>query len=1652
MHVCAWVAVTLGLLLTLIGLHPVQAQSSVTTPLNNATSLPVGSCTPTIPCSNGACCNGNSGFCGFGPEYCTPVASGGNCTSSCDAQAECGPNAPPANITCPLNVCCSQYGFCGTTADFCGTGCQSNCGEPVPPVCGTETDSALTRRIGYYNGAAASRGCMAFPPEQIYTEDLTHVNFAFASISNSFQVVEANPGDSQLWQRTTNLKSQDPTLEIFLSIGGWNFNDPPTSTIFSQLVASTANTDTFIASVLSVMETYAFDGIDIDWEYPGAYDRGGGPADTENYVTFMAAVKAAFRSEGYGLSFTAPSSYWYLQHFDLPGLLKSADWVNVMTYDLHGVWDGTDPYVGYVLDAHTNLTEIDEAFDLYWRVGVNPSQVTMGFAFYGRTFTLASSACWEPGCAWVSGGNPGPCSATSGILMWSEIEPIFNTSGDAQSVIDPDAAVNYMMWDTNQWVSFDNAETFAMKMNYANDHCIGGSMIWSLDQDDSTYTALTGLYGNVTQGIASGVSQSTGCIETDWNVNACPDGYSFVGSDQNLDGESRFICCESGNAPSPESCAWRLFPADSSTCLSVCPPGDILLATSTSFCMSGAMPFCCHTNVTAIENCTVGGCSTTPTCPAGNSSESLFVTTVVNGNPGTTSNDLPCTGGESKPFCCDGSDFPYQNCKWVGTPPLCLDDGCAIGQIAVISDVQGDASQPCSGSGSRTYCCDPIGSAYVPVPFYDIFPSNITEGAETFDVEFDPDVTNSPQVASGSNSTTTDNENTEAFGEVFIDSPNANAVSSMAVVSDWVVTSCDPTSDQAQTVLAYCSKSMDNSGCAHVFIGGAEHTIVQMPSSCGLGPYARVASLTPHVNQSILPETQQAKKPANELVYSLSFDYDFSVIPESNGPIYMRADVTDMPGYWDNVVDSPPERKRWLQEQEMKKPLHRRWWGAFTTWLAKITTVEETASVGRVFSWADTWTIYQDSVACPGSTTMPSFEASLDIKLMGSASTSARFGYYLQATVVPPSVQAAYLYFNADANAYAEFTIDGLALVQYDSSTIQFASFGFPGLYYPGLLTIGPSLVINGYITGQLSVQATLQLSTQIQFPPVNIQLGAVNDSFTGLPSTMTQMPVGMPTTNFGTQVELAGDLSVHLVPAIQIGVSVLNGAVIDAQAYVQSDLYAGISLNSSVSNTQAPQACYNIYYGIDFYGGLTGSLLYWESGTVQWPFYQTEFSASSKCWNPSSGSAKREVSELQHPEPLHQPIIQRAPDERYPAYILEKNGDQERYIYPVKQLLTIDPPAPTKEQLMKRDTSAAIPQVPGMLTCPGPDGINQTSDDVYADLPTNLLDAWEKRRRSIEDIPDEFDHHFDDDWDYDLSHDDFEQLFTRELHLEELSTSTVQIPGCANREFSAYPYTGKYTATNEYWDFQYPGRDLAVSTYTANTAKSPFATSITYAREHIYEIQLISLFIGDLQSQQTVWSLVSPTFCDWVDTILNGPVLNDLLMCLPSNKRSNNPPYMPWLEAWANGAKARAFSGSAISDPNEFKSYGASRMVAVMRGTVGLVSYMNNPRVVQSFVSQSQCMRGVWYNQNSSLGSVYDAWIKAKVTGFNTAMQNGITSMLQGWNNRWGSSVVGIYVSYANDVTMNPTLVTNQVTAQDLQQYLVNYVQANPVAWTSQL
>lgn len=131
-------------------------------------------CSKKKPCKNGACC-GKSGHCGFGKKYCGTTGKSPNdaCWSNCDAHAECGKDAKKPGTKCPLNVCCSEYGFCGTTEEFCGDGCQSNCKQPGS---GASDGNVQERIIGYYEAWNHDKSCMGMKIHQIPVESLTHVN------------------------------------------------------------------------------------------------------------------------------------------------------------------------------------------------------------------------------------------------------------------------------------------------------------------------------------------------------------------------------------------------------------------------------------------------------------------------------------------------------------------------------------------------------------------------------------------------------------------------------------------------------------------------------------------------------------------------------------------------------------------------------------------------------------------------------------------------------------------------------------------------------------------------------------------------------------------------------------------------------------------------------------------------------------------------------------------------------------------------------------------------------------------------------------------------------------------------------------------------------------------------------------------------------------------------------------------------------------------------------------------------------------------------------------------------------------------------------------------------------------------------------------
>ncbi|KAJ6020329.1 glycoside hydrolase family 18 protein [Penicillium canescens] len=407
------------------------------------------------PSSDAYSCSASSPC--LGPDFCGSDV----CISSCDAKSDCDPgwgSEWSTAETCPLNVCCSKYGFCGTTSEFCGNKTVTQ------PSCSSGT-SASKRVIGYYEGWSSTRTCRGMYPEDLLTTAYTHLNYAFAFVDpTSFEIAPMSSGDTALYSRFTALKTYNPGLETWISVGGWSMNDldQPTATTFSDLAGSESAQAAFFKSLVHFMSTYGFDGVDIDWEYPVAPERAGKAADFANYVLFLKNLKNALGSAGhnYGLSITLPSSYWYMQNFDIKSLESYVDWFNVMTYDLHGTC-------------------------------IDPSKVVMGMGFYGRSFTLSDPSCKTAGCPFSGGGNPGNCSASAGTLMYSEIQDI--VANGATVVEDLDAAVAIVTWDENQWVSYDNNATLKLKMDYASSKCLGGVMIWAASTDDASGSAIKSL-------------------------------------------------------------------------------------------------------------------------------------------------------------------------------------------------------------------------------------------------------------------------------------------------------------------------------------------------------------------------------------------------------------------------------------------------------------------------------------------------------------------------------------------------------------------------------------------------------------------------------------------------------------------------------------------------------------------------------------------------------------------------------------------------------------------------------------------------------------------------------------------------------------------------------------------------------------------------------------------------------------------------------------------------------------------------------------------------------------------------------------------------------------------------------------------------------
>ncbi|GAA2336324.1 glycosyl hydrolase family 18 protein [Dactylosporangium salmoneum] len=340
------------------------------------------------------------------------------------------------------------------------------------------------------------------------------------------------------------LKAKYPNLKILVSIGGWTYSKyfsdaAATDTSRKALVSSCI--DMFIKGNLPSRNGYGgagtgagiFDGIDIDWEYPGATGHTGNhytAADKQNYTLLMAEFRSQLDALGTGkkyLTAAVPAGQDKIMQIETNKVGQYLDYANAMTYDMHGGWESTGPtnlQAPLYNSPNDPMTPVPPGNGKYsidsaikaWTVGDSgygipggfpAAKLTLGYPFYYRGWTGVPAGANHGLYQTATGPATGHANSgnVAGVSFYKELTGFVNNP--SYTYLDPTTKGAYFYDGTTFW-SGDSAASIQAKADYQHCNGLGGAMMYSLEALDPAGTLFNAVV-NSTNGATAGCSTSS---------------------------------------------------------------------------------------------------------------------------------------------------------------------------------------------------------------------------------------------------------------------------------------------------------------------------------------------------------------------------------------------------------------------------------------------------------------------------------------------------------------------------------------------------------------------------------------------------------------------------------------------------------------------------------------------------------------------------------------------------------------------------------------------------------------------------------------------------------------------------------------------------------------------------------------------------------------------------------------------------------------------------------------------------------------------------------------------------------------------------------------------------------------------------------------
>ena len=356
--------------------------------------------------------------------------------------------------------------------------------------------------IGYYTAWEWYKRAGLTAPKNMDFSKYTIINYSFFQTDK-----DGNIWGSDAWADSILLRGQydynDPIqpsyfpntslidlahvagAKVMVSIGGWTLSE--TFPAMSSTAKGRAN---FAHNCVLVLHRYSFDGIDIDWEYPCYADHKGTPADKENFTLLMQAIRDSIDVYGAKVNqkmlLTGAFGAQDIRNeaIEWDKVKKTMDFFNLMNYDYNGGWSEVGSHnAPLYAPAKGDTNALDNSFRrLVTKYGVDPKQLNLGVAFYGRSLMGKEGTKLD-----LYGTAHKGCEDTitfvpdlGGSLYWNLLIQMdkFDQKWD-DKVQNP-----YLIGkNVNTLVTYDDPKSIKLKAQYVKDKEAAGVIIWEISGD-----------------------------------------------------------------------------------------------------------------------------------------------------------------------------------------------------------------------------------------------------------------------------------------------------------------------------------------------------------------------------------------------------------------------------------------------------------------------------------------------------------------------------------------------------------------------------------------------------------------------------------------------------------------------------------------------------------------------------------------------------------------------------------------------------------------------------------------------------------------------------------------------------------------------------------------------------------------------------------------------------------------------------------------------------------------------------------------------------------------------------------------------------------------------------------------------------------------